>query len=67
MRSIDPKPYLKKTRGCPRCFSRGYCKNGVRYILCPCGRQPNSTGVRLLAEQAKLDKRYEDLKAGGKW
>jgi len=64
---VDPHPYLKKSRGCPRCFSRGFCKEGTRYIICPCGRKPNSEGVRKLAEQQKLDERMVHLKSGGQW
>jgi hypothetical protein len=52
---------------CGRCYGKGIAKDpgGIRYVLCHCGRPVNSWAAHKLAEQAKLDKRYEEIKTKG--
>ena len=60
---------------CNRCFGRGVMRLRARnlhpwaerYAPCQCGREPDSHGAAVLAEQRRLRERYEALRRGEAW
>jgi len=57
-KSKDTRPF------CTRCRGSGVAKVGHIYVVCHCGRLPDSKGSALLNKQAQLKVRLEEVKKG---
>jgi hypothetical protein len=61
---------MKKGQGlpwCKACYGRGVKRDKAsqRYVHCHCGRLVDSRGAKLLADQKRLDDRYETILTKG--